>query len=48
MLAAVITARNNKEAINDIKKAKDADLIELRIDYIKSFDCNLIKKIKKI
>ena len=47
MLAAVITARNNKEAINDIKKAKDADLIELRIDYIKSFDCNLIKKIKK-
>lgn len=45
MLAAVITAKTGKGAINDIKKAKNADLIELRADYLRRLDTNELKKI---
>ncbi len=47
MIAAVITAKNHEQALNDIDKAKDADLIELRLDYIKNLDDKKLKKIIK-
>ncbi|MBI2654647.1 shikimate dehydrogenase [Candidatus Woesearchaeota archaeon] len=51
MIAAVITERDEKDALNAIKKIKDADLIELRLDYIKNLDDkklkNLIKNCRK-
>ncbi|MDP3765067.1 MAG: shikimate dehydrogenase [Nanoarchaeota archaeon] len=47
MLAAVIKAKNKEELNRGIKKTDAADLIELRLDYIDSFDYNLIEKIKK-
>ena len=48
MLAAVVTARNYSEAINDIKKSRDADLIELRLDYVKKLDDKKLKNIIRI
>ena len=45
MLAAVIAAKSLNEAINDIKKTKDADLIELRIDYLKEMKLEKLKKL---
>lgn len=48
MLAGVITAKTAKEAIEDTKKAKNADLIELRVDYFKSLDISEFKKIIKL
>lgn len=47
MLAAVITAKTSEDAANDIKKAKNTDLIELRVDYFKSLDIGEFKKIIK-
>ncbi len=51
MLAAVVIARSYRDAINDIKKTQDADLIELRLDYIKKLDDkklrNIIRSCKK-
>lgn len=47
MIAAVIKSRNAEELQNDLKNIDGAELIELRLDYIKGFDYNLIKKIKK-
>lgn len=44
MLAAVITAKTSEDAIKDIKKAKNAGLIELRIDYFRSLDIGEFKK----
>ena len=46
MLAAVIKSRNARELQDDLKNIDGADLIELRVDYIKDFKYNLIKKIK--
>jgi len=47
MICVPIVAKTTKEALNDIKKAKDADLIELRIDFIRDInDKNLTKLIK--
>ena len=47
MLAAAITAKNVREALNDIKNAKGADLIELRLDYLDKLNPENIKKIMK-
>ena len=51
MLAAVIAERDEKDALNVIKKIKYADLIELRLDYVKNLDDkklrDLIKNCKK-
>jgi len=44
-ICAVITADNVKDALNDIKKAASADLIELRLDFIKNIDNSKIKSI---
>src|SRR3989338_106742 len=47
MIAAVITAKNSKEAITDIKKTEDCDLVELRADFIKNLNNHELKKIIK-
>ncbi|MEK6983298.1 MAG: shikimate dehydrogenase [Nanoarchaeota archaeon] len=51
MLAAVVTAKTYKEAIREINNIQNADLIELRLDYIKDLSHrnikNLIKMCKK-
>jgi len=48
MICTPITASRTKEALKDIEKAKDADLIELRLDLIKDInEKNLEKLIKK-
>lgn len=47
MLAAVITAKTSREISKDIKKADNADLIELRTDYIKNPDYKKLEKIIK-
>lgn len=47
MLAAVITAKTAQDAVKDAKKAKAADLIEVRLDYIKGLKEWDLKKIIK-
>ncbi|MBI2647096.1 shikimate dehydrogenase [Candidatus Woesearchaeota archaeon] len=47
MLAAVITAKNYERVLNDIDKAKNANLIELRLDYLKRINFDELKKIIK-
>ena len=44
-ICAVVTADNEKDALNDIKKAASADLIELRVDFIKNIDKNKVKNL---
>lgn len=43
MLAAVIAEEKFEDAVNSLRKAKDADLIELRLDYIKNLDDKKLK-----
>jgi len=45
MLASVITATNIKDLAEHIKKSKEADLIELRLDYIKDFNNKKLKSV---
>jgi len=45
MLAAVIKSKDCNEAIEDIKKVKGADLIELRLDYIKNLKNDGIRRL---
>ena len=45
MIAVPIVASTTKEAIKDIEKSKDADLIELRLDLIKDINENKLKKL---
>ena len=47
MIAAVITAKTPEGMIDDIKKIRNFDLIELRLDYLKSLDISGFKKILK-
>lgn len=47
MLAAVIKARERNSVLEDAKKARAADIIELRADYLSSFDFKLITEIKR-
>ena len=47
MLAAVITAKDAEDVIKDAEKAKNADLVELRLDYIKNLDGENLKRIIK-
>jgi len=48
MIAIPIVASTTNEALKDIKKAKQSDLIELRLDFIKDInEKNLEKLIKK-
>lgn len=44
-ICAVITADNVKDALDDMNKAASADLIELRLDFIKDIDRNKIKSL---
>jgi len=44
-ISVVITANNVKDALSDIKKATSADLIELRLDFIKNIDKSKIKSL---
>lgn len=48
MLAAVITGKSPKEIMENAKKSNGADVIELRLDYIKNLKPNKLKKIIKI
>lgn len=51
MLAEVITAKSEHELFKDVKKSNDADLIEIRLDYLKEYERKkiegIIKKIGK-
>ena len=48
MLAAVVTAKKLGDAAKEIKKSKEADLIEIRLDYLKSSQYkNIQRAIKK-
>lgn len=47
MLAAVITEKNFENAEKAIKKIKNADLIEIRLDYIKNLSDEKFKKLIK-
>src|SRR3989344_4696994 len=47
MLAAVIKAKNAENVIKYVQKAKNADLIEVRVDYIRNLNEEDIKKIIK-
>ena len=48
MICIPVTACTTQEAINELKEAsKHADVVELRIDYIKSPDLNALLKVKK-
>ncbi len=48
MLASVITASNCMDLAEHIKKSKEADLIELRLDYFKGLSDEKLKTIFKI
>lgn len=48
MLASVITATNVKDIAEYIKQSKEADFIELRLDYIKGLNNEKLKAIFKI
>ena len=51
MLAAVITSRNFAEAYDDLKKSKDCEVIEFRLDYMQEMELiklkNFISRRKK-
>ena len=44
-ICAVIAAGNVKDALADMKKAESADLVELRLDFIKNIDENKVKEL---
>ncbi|MBI1935922.1 3-phosphoshikimate 1-carboxyvinyltransferase, partial [Candidatus Woesearchaeota archaeon] len=46
-ICAVITANNAKDALEEMKSASSADLIELRLDFIKSINKNDVKNLLK-
>ncbi len=48
MLAAAITANTFDDAVADISKAKAADLIELRLDYLKNPDDENVGRLIKL
>lgn len=45
MLAAVITAKSEHELVKDVRKSNDADLIEIRLDYLKEYEQKKIEGI---
>ncbi|MBW2979965.1 shikimate dehydrogenase [Candidatus Woesearchaeota archaeon] len=47
MICIPITARTTNEALKDIKNAKQADIIELRADFIRDISINNLKSIIK-
>ena len=47
MICIPIISKTTEEALNDIEKASKADIMELRIDYIKNLDLTRLLKEKK-
>ena len=47
MLAAVITAKDVKNVAREIGRVSDADLIELRLDYVENLNSDELEKIIK-
>lgn len=47
MLAVVITAKDIENAVADIKKADGADLIELRLDYLREMELSKLNRLVK-
>ncbi|MBW2983714.1 shikimate dehydrogenase [Candidatus Woesearchaeota archaeon] len=47
MICIPITARTTNEALKDLKNAKQADIIELRADFIRDISINNLKSILK-